>query len=97
MVRSSCEGGVRRLRVETIGLHHLHHRSDETPMVFVAGISVPDYPGQPEAAWVGPAWVGPAHAALLPVAGLGLLALVVGIALLALGNHPRRLGGPPSA
>ena len=61
-------------------------------LVFVAGISVPDYPGQPEAAWV-----GPAHAALLPVAGLGLLALVVGIALLALGNRPRRLGGPPSA
>ena len=83
---------MRRLRVETIGLHHLHHRSDETPLVFVAGISVPDYPGQPEAAWV-----GPAHAALLPVAGLGLLALVIGIALLALGNHPRRLGGPPSA
>ena len=44
-------------------------------LVFVDGISVSDYPGQPEAAWV-----GPAHAALLPVAGLGLLALVVGIA-----------------
>lgn len=31
-VRSSCEGSLRRLDVETIDLYYLHHRSDETPI-----------------------------------------------------------------
>ena len=31
-VRSSCDGSLRRLDVETIDLYYLHHRSEETPI-----------------------------------------------------------------
>jgi len=31
-VRSSCDGSLRRLNVETIDLYYLHHRSEETPI-----------------------------------------------------------------
>lgn len=36
-VRESCEAGLRRLGVETIDLHHLHHRSDDTPVEETVG------------------------------------------------------------
>jgi aryl-alcohol dehydrogenase-like predicted oxidoreductase len=31
-VRSSCDGSLRRLNVETIDLYYLHHRSEQTPI-----------------------------------------------------------------